>query len=139
MFRSAPTPTVRIRLQGSVLITTVILITPTSLLLLILVTLMLSLLWQAKMSTVKRISCKRLMRMRTFSSSDKCCTHRLTDEPLSITNLDLAVEPHRGHFLQPLEAERVELEHGSAVFGVLKNSHSVVRWAAVGKLHELFE
>ncbi len=60
-------------------------------------------------------------------------THWLTDEPLSITNLDLTVKPDCGHLLQPLEAERVELEHGAAVFGVLENSHSVVRGAAGGK------
>lgn len=56
----------------------------------------------------------------------KCCTHWLADEPLSITNLDLTVKPDRGHFLQPLEAERVELEHGAAVFAVLENSHGAV-------------
>lgn len=43
------------------------------------------------------------------------------------------MKPNSGHLLLPLEAERVELEHGAAVFGVLKNSHSVVGGAAVGK------
>jgi len=43
------------------------------------------------------------------------------------------VKPHSGHLLQPLEAERVEFEHGAAVFGVLKDGHSVVSRAAVGK------
>lgn len=53
-------------------------------------------------------------------------THRFTDEPLSVTDLDLTVEPHRGHFLQTLETERVELERRVAVFGVIKNRHRVV-------------
>lgn len=68
----------------------------------------------------------------------KCCTHWMTDEPVSVTNLDLAVKPDRGHLLQPLEAERVELEHRAAVFGVLKYGHSVVGGAAVGRQTTLF-
>ena len=60
----------------------------------------------------------------------KCCPHWLTVEPVSVTDLDLAVKPHGGHLLQPLEPERVELEHGAAVFGVLKDGHSAVRGAA---------
>lgn len=58
-------------------------------------------------------------------------THRLAHEPLAVTHLDLTVEPDRGHLLQPLEAERVELEHGAAVFGVLKDGHGAVGGAAV--------
>lgn len=59
------------------------------------------------------------------------CTHRLADEPVSVTHLDLAVKPDCGHLFQPLEAERVELEHGAAVFGILKNGHGDVGGAAV--------
>jgi len=64
-------------------------------------------------------------------------THRLTDESLCVTNLDLTVKPDRRNLLQPLEAERVELKHGAAVFGVLENSHSSVGGAAVGRQQEV--
>lgn len=74
-----------------------------------------------------------IININTRGVLDEHCTHRLTDESFSITNLDLAVQPHRGHLLQALETEGVELEHGAAVFGVLEYSHSVVRRAAVGK------
>lgn len=40
------------------------------------------------------------------------------------------MEPHSGHLFLPLEAERVELEHGAAVFGILEDRHSAVRGAA---------
>lgn len=63
-------------------------------------------------------------------------THWLAHEPVSIADLDLAVEPHRGHLLQPLEAEGVELEGGAAVFGIVENGHSVVRGAAVGRRNQ---
>lgn len=43
------------------------------------------------------------------------------------------MKPHSRDLLQPLEAEWIELEHGAAVFGILKYGHSVVRWAAVEK------
>lgn len=66
-----------------------------------------------------------------FVSETTCRTHWQTDEPLSVTHLDLTVQPHGRHLLQPLEAKRVELEHGAAVFGVLENGHSVVGGAAV--------
>lgn len=66
-------------------------------------------------------------------------THWLTDQSVSITHLDLTVKPDCGHLLQPLEAERVELEHGAAVFGVLKNSHSVVGGAAVGRQRRFYQ
>lgn len=48
--------------------------------------------------------------------------------------MDLAVEPHGGHLLLAAEAERVELEGGAAVFGVLENVHRVVGRAAEGTL-----
>lgn len=57
---------------------------------------------------------------------DNVFTHRQTDKPLSVTNVNLTVQPHSGHLLQPLETEGVELEHGAAVLGVFKYSHSVV-------------
>lgn len=59
-------------------------------------------------------------------------THWLADKPVSIANLDLAVQPHRGRLLQPLEAEGVELEGGAAVFGVLEDGHSAVGGATDG-------
>lgn len=60
-------------------------------------------------------------------------THWLADKPVSITNLDLAVQPHRRHLLQPLEAEGVELEGGAAIFAVFKDGHSAVGGAADGR------
>lgn len=60
-------------------------------------------------------------------------THGLAQQSVSVADLDLAVEPHRGDLLQPLEAEGMELEGGAAVFGVLEDCHGVVRWAAVGR------
>lgn len=59
-------------------------------------------------------------------------TYWLADKPVSIANLDLAVQPHRRHLLQPLEAEGVELEGGAAAFGVFKDGHSAVRGATDG-------
>ena len=53
-------------------------------------------------------------------------SYRLAEEALPITDGDLTVEPHRGHLIEALEAERVELEHGAAVLGVLKDDHCVV-------------
>lgn len=63
---------------------------------------------------------------------EKWCTHWLADKPVSIANLDLAVQPHRRRLLQPLEAEGVELEGGAAVFGVLEDGHSAVGGATDG-------
>lgn len=60
-------------------------------------------------------------------------THGLADKPVSVTDLDLAVQPHRRHLLQPLEAEGVELEGGAAVFAVFKDGHSAVGGAADGR------
>ena len=57
-------------------------------------------------------------------------THWLAVELLSVTQLDVAVEPHSGHLVQPLEAERVELEGGAAVLGVVKYGDRVVRRTA---------
>lgn len=36
------------------------------------------------------------------------------------------MKPHSGHLLQSLEAERVELKRGAAVFGIIENGHRVV-------------
>lgn len=59
-------------------------------------------------------------------------THRLAVKPVSVADLDLAVQPHRRHLLQPLEAEGVELEGGAAVFGVFEDGHSAVGGATDG-------
>lgn len=62
-------------------------------------------------------------------------THRPTWQPVAVTHLHLTVQPHSGRLVQTLEAEGVELEGGAAVFGIVKDSNGVIRWAAVGRCH----
>lgn len=66
---------------------------------------------------------------------DSAEAHRPTLQPVCVTQLHLAVQPHCGRLLQTLEAERVELEGGAAVFGILEDGDSVIRGAAVGRHH----